>query len=69
MKVKKRENSVGTRWYTHSQSQVWIVERLQCGNFEIRKYLIDGSVEKELLDYFDGVTTININQMNRFEIE
>lgn len=60
------------RWYINTINEVWIVKRLSdtlpYSDFEIRKYKKDGSVEREYLDWFDGVSYININQMKRLEL-
>lgn len=60
------------RWYTYTNEQVWIVQKLtddMYSPFEIRKYHKDGTVTKEQLDWFDGVTTININLMKELMLE
>ena len=60
------------RWYISTINEIWIVERLTetpYSDFEIRKYKKDGSVEREYLDWFDGVSYININQMKQLELD
>lgn len=60
------------RWYISTINEIWIVERLSdmsYSDFEIRKYKKDGSIEREHLDWFDGVSYININQMKQLELD
>lgn len=65
------------KWYVCTVNEAWIMEQLtptSTGNFltetavfELRKYLKDGSVEVEQMDFADAVTTINLNRMTEFE--
>lgn len=69
--MKTENNKAGIKWYIYTVNEVWIVEKLTdiaYGDFEIRKYKSDGSVYREYLDWFDGVSYINLNQMKKMEL-